>query len=115
MTKTTSENGTITPGAEKKALNLPSSTYEVRRAIRLLKTNKSCGPDNVSNELIKSAGPKYIEIFTKIINEAFENGQDISSLGKGFLNPIPKPGKERGPTKNLRPIILLNSARKSFP
>ncbi|XP_071943833.1 uncharacterized protein [Antedon mediterranea] len=35
-----------------------------------------------------------------------------NSRATGTLIALPKPGKEKGPTKNLRPVILLNTIRK---
>ena len=37
---------------------------------------------------------------------------DAEELKIGILNPLPKPGKKKGPRENLRPIILLSVLRK---
>ena len=41
----------------------------------------------------------------KIFNQKFEKHHD-SNINTGELLAIPKPGKPKGPPKNLRPIIL---------
>ena len=95
-----------------KTLQIPICEHEVRTAIKKLKSNKSTGPDKVSNELIKCAGPQFVKIYIKIINESFKVGQTIDNLGEGLLSPIQKSNKTAGPIKHLRPIILLNDTRK---
>ena len=77
-----------------------------------MKNNRSTGPDEVPNELLKNAGSEFIKTYTNIINKSFENGQKIDCLTIGDIIPIPKPGKEKGPVTSLRPITLLNSVRK---
>ena len=47
----------------------------------------------------------------KLMNEAFEKHNDIET-GVGILVSQPKPGKAKGPVKNLRPVILLPIIRK---
>lgn len=61
-------------------------------------------------------GPRELaELLAKLFNQAFENGEDIGSyLGQGVLCPLQKPGKEAGPCKNLRPVMLLLVLRKAF-
>ena len=46
-----------------------------------------------------------------MLNDCIENCTDIAT-GIGLLAPIPKPGKPKGPTKNLRPVTLLPIVRK---
>jgi len=41
-----------------------------------------------------------------------ETGDSPDELTQGLLSPLQKPGKPRGPTGNLRPIILLSIIRK---
>ena len=46
------------------------------------------------------------------LNEVARTGSCPQELKLGNLIPLPKPGKPKGPTKNLRPIILLSVLRK---
>ena len=47
-----------------------------------------------------------------ILNIIATTGEHPKELIQGILNPIPKPGKEEGLVKNLRPITLLSVLRK---
>ena len=80
-------------------------------SIRKLHNNRSAGYDNISAELIKYGPENLHNILPTIINEAFEKHADIET-GIGILVPLQKPGKVKGPVKNLRPIVLLPIIRK---
>ena len=41
-----------------------------------------------------------------------KTGEAPKEVDTGILNPLPKPNKTKGPTENLRPIILLSIFRK---
>ena len=96
-----------------KPLNCPITLQEVKKAIKKLKTNTATGPDDLENELIKHAGPDFAELLKDSYNQSFEKGTIIESVGRGYMNPIPKP-KKNPSVENMRPIILLNSVRKIF-
>ena len=52
-------------------------------------------------------------IIKNIINESSEK-HEILDINAGEIIPLPKPGKPKGPPKNLRPITLLNTIRKTL-
>ena len=81
-------------------------------ALKRLKNGRSCGPDNIPNELIKYAGDSFGSVFAPIINQCFETHTYIDAIGESILTPLPKPGKPAGPPKSLRPLNLLNGVRK---
>ena len=62
--------------------------------------------------MIKYADPVIYDIYAPAINESFTTQQYIPSIGEGFLTPLPKPGKPKGPCPSLRPLTLLNGSRK---
>ena len=93
-------------------LDTPISTKEVENAIRRLKNNRACGPDEVPNELLKYAGSNFSAAFSEIVNQCFETNTFIPAIGESILTPLQKPGKPPGPVKNLRPLNLLNGIRK---
>ena len=93
-------------------LNTPISTDEVSCALKKLKNNRACGPDNIPNELLKYAGHSFSTLFAPIINECFETHTYIDAIGESILTPLQKPGKPVGPPKRLRPLNLLNGVRK---
>ena len=77
-----------------------------------LKNNRSCGPDEIPNELLNYAGPSFCREFSDIINQSFESNTYIKEIGESILTPLQKPGKPLGPVKSLRPLNLLNGIRK---
>ena len=48
----------------------------------------------------------------RIVNQSFETNTYIPAIGEGILTPLQKPGKPKGPIKSIRPLTLLNGARK---
>ena len=86
--------------------------FEVERAVNKLKNNKSPGCDNINAELLKYGPTIVFDIIANILNKAAETGDKPIEISLGHLVPLPKPGKPKGPVKNLRPIILLSVLRK---
>ena len=84
---------------------------EVKRSVKSLKNGRACGHDNINVELLKYAPDKVIEIITRALNQIFEEHKDLD-LRRGVLMALPKPGKCKGPIKNLRPITLFPTIRK---
>lgn len=93
-------------------LNVPITVKKVREADRSLNNNHAVGRDGIPNQLLKYAGKMFQAAYGKIINNCFETNSYLKCVGKGTLNPLQKPGKPKGPTKSLRPLILSNPARK---
>ena len=93
-------------------LDTPITSHEVSCAIKRLKNNRACGPDEVPNELLKYAGDSFCSVFSEVINQCFETNTYIDAIGESILTPLQKPGKPLGPVKNLRPLNLLNGIRK---
>ena len=94
-----------------KPLNNPISCEEVSDAVRKLNNNKSAGNDSISAEMIKYGPPELHNQIAPTINNIFEKHEDLH-LGEGILVALQKPGKTKGPVKNLRPVILLPIIRK---
>ena len=68
---------------EPKKLNNPITEKEIRQNRKRLKNNRSSGPDDISNEIIKYAGVGFDNAYAKAINKCFELGQTIDIIGKG--------------------------------
>ena len=85
---------------------------EVERAVKPLKNGRARGPDQIDNELLKFAEKQFFKQYAEIIIDALENHHQIDSIGQGILKALPKPKKTPRPPEHLRPIILLNGARK---
>ena len=109
----TGDDETLEPfdGAPK-PLDTPITPSEVSCAIVKLKNNRSCGPDEIPNELLKYSGPSFCREFSDIMSQSFETNTYIREIGESILTPLQKPGKILGPVKSLRPLNLLNGIRK---
>ena len=55
---------------------------------------------------------KFFEHTAEILNQTAETGNKPIELRVVQLIPLPKPGKPKGPVKNIRPIILFSMLRK---
>ncbi|GFR67754.1 very-long-chain enoyl-CoA reductase [Elysia marginata] len=96
-----------------KALDKRITAGEVRKSLDRLKNNRASGQDGTSAELLKYGTKALDEQLAIIFNDTFEKHQD-PNINVGELIAIPKPGKPKGPPKNLRPITLLNTIRKAL-
>ena len=93
-------------------LNEPFTSEEIRKAIKSLKNNKSAGIDKLKAEHLKCAPVEINQIIADLLNNICETGEYPKEISIGLLTPLQKPGKEKGPPQNLRPIILLSVLRK---
>ena len=100
------------PEIKPQELKNPITAKEVKEATKKLKNNKSTGCDNIKAELIKYGPDALHAKISEILNEAASTGESPKEIKLGQLIPLPKPGKPKGPVKNLRPIILLSILRK---
>lgn len=107
-----SEHALPFPEIEPKALDTPFTSLEISKAASKLKNNKSAGCDNIKAELIKYGPDTVYSHIAELLNEVAKTGHYPEELKTGHLVPLPKPGKPKGPPKNLRPIILLSVLRK---
>ena len=94
-----------------KDLNTPVTSEEVKKSVTLMNNNRAAGYDRIQIELIKYGNDQLFQEISNTINTTFAKHQPID-VGKGLLIALQKPGKPKGPVKNLRPIILLPIIRK---
>ena len=106
------EDTTPIPEIKPQKLKIEIDSEEVKTAIDKLRNNKSPGFDQINAELIKNSPNIVFEHIAQILNEIAETGNKPLELSLGQLIPLPKPGKPKGPVKNLRPVILLSILRK---
>ena len=96
-------------------LPTPMSTLfrssEIRKAVWTLK-NKSPGMDQINVELIKYLPEGVHEKIAAIYNSIAAKGKHPNEITYGILRALQKPGKPKGPTSNLRSIIILSVLRK---
>ena len=93
-------------------LNSPITSEEVKFAASKLRNGKAVGPDGIPNELLKYATPSFYDRFATLLNRCFETHEAVPSFTEGYLAPLQKPGKPKGPLKSIRPLCLLNGTRK---
>ena len=90
----------------------PFTSEEILKAVTRLKNNKSPGADTVKAELLKYGNDEIFEEIAIILNGVATTGEHPEKLTHGILTPLQKPGNARGPTENLRPIVLFALLRK---
>ena len=93
-------------------METPFTGEEIREVVNRMKNEKSAGPDELEIELIKYASTEIHNEIANIFDTLASTGEKLQELILGVLRALQKPGKERGPAKNLRPIILLSIIRK---
>ena len=85
---------------------------EVRKAINSLKNGKSPGIDDLCAEQLKNGPGLTCHKIAELLNHMAATGDHPIEIKTGILVPLQKPGKKKGPTSNLRPVILLSLLRK---
>ena len=68
--------------------------------------------DQINVELIKYSLEFVYEKIAAIYNNITATGKHPNEITHGILRALQKPGKAKGPTSNLRPIILLSVLEK---
>ncbi|CAG4955827.1 unnamed protein product [Colias eurytheme] len=100
----TNKNENITPITEE----------EVLQEIKRLKTDKSPGPDGITNEAIKTAWPLLISPLTLLFNLILKTAEIPSQWVESEIILIYKKGDSKDIT-NYRPISLLSCVKKYKP
>ena len=89
------------------------TTEEVHKNLNKLKNNRAAGSDEITGELLKYGAEKLSTPIAEILNEVFRTHKPME-INNGTMITLPKPLKPKGPTKNLRPVMLLDAIRKSI-
>ena len=97
---------------EKLSLEQPITKTELDCALKLLKNNKSPGPDGYSPEFYKHFWPDLGYLFLDYVNYSHKQGSLSKTILEGTITCLPKTGKSRNLIKNWRPISLLNTSYK---
>jgi hypothetical protein len=106
------ENQTPILNIKPTEMKVPFTEEEVDKAIKSLKNEKSAGTDEITAEQLKYGSNRISKGIAMILNNISKSGNFPKEIKAGILVPLPKPGKKKGPTSNLRPIILLSMIRK---
>ena len=89
------------------------SEAELNKAFKKLKSDKSPGLDNISNEMLKASQSFINTILLKLFNAVFTSGIYPSEWSKSFICPIFKADDRKKP-ENYRGIAINNSIGKLF-
>ena len=88
--------------------------HELNSAIRQLKTKKTPGKDEVTNEMIRHLGSHAKQKLLDIYNQSWNTGIFPSSWKEAIIKPILEKGKNRHDKTTYRPISLLICLEKAM-
>jgi len=86
---------------------------EINSAIKEMKSNKSTGLDNISNEMLKSGQSFLIPCLHNLFNNCFTMGYYPENWTHGYITPIHK-GNDPSDPNNYRSITITNCLGKLF-
>ena len=86
---------------------------ELQDAFSKLKSNKSPGLDNISNEMLKASQHFINPCLLKLFNAIFTSGEYPSKWSESFITPLFKSEDQNKP-ENYRGIAINNSIGKMF-
>ena len=95
-------------------LNNVFTIIEIKKLIKKLKKNKSCGIDNIINEFLKYSPESYIELLVKLFNVILKTGIIPSEWCISFISPIYKNKGEKSDPNNYRGISIISCLGKLF-
>ena len=89
------------------------STDEIELAISKLKCGKAPGTDLLTNEVLKSLPPSWLDLLQVIFNAILRSGEYPSTWAESIIKPIYKSGNRNDPS-NYRGISLISCLGKLF-
>lgn len=90
----------------------PTSTAEIDRVIKDLKSTMACGVDSISINLLKMSAASLAGPIAHIINLVFTTGIFPSQLKEAIVTPIYKKNGCKSAPENYRPISVLSNLGK---
>ena len=96
-----------------RGLNKEITPKEIETSLKMLNNNRAAGGDEIVGELLKYGSKELSPEIADIFNQTFETHQPLD-INNGTMITLQKPGKQKGPVKNLRPVTLLDTIRKSL-
>ena len=94
-------------------LDFSVTPLEVQKAITKLKTGKSCGPDQIPNEMLKAGSSVLTPVLCRLFNNILNRGEFPNSWRYNTLTPLHKKGDANNPS-NYRGIALTSNVCKLF-
>ncbi len=92
----------------------PITTQEMKKAIMKLKNNKSCGPDNIPNEVFTKADNRTILIYRKIFNKLMARQSTPEQWQIGIITRLYKGKGKKGQCSNERGITVASNVGKLY-
>ena len=87
---------------------------EVTDTLGKVDTRKACGPDHITNKIIRYLLPTFHIILQDFINICVFHGYHSSAWKRAWILMIPKQSKRRSDPCHYRPISLLCCLSKVF-
>ncbi|MCG8096458.1 MAG: endonuclease/exonuclease/phosphatase family protein, partial [Candidatus Thiodiazotropha endolucinida] len=101
------------PSYQSQLSTITLTPLEVQSTIHTLKVGKACGPDGISNRILKELSSELSAPFCNLFNQSLRNGIFPTSYKYANVSPVPKKG-DLSIVSNYRPISLLNAEAKLF-
>ena len=90
----------------------PFTKEELKTALRRLKTGKSPGEDDITNNMLVHLPDIGKEALLSLYNKSWESKSCPKEWKSAVIVTIPKPGKDPSLTTSYRPISLLSTISK---
>ena len=94
-------------------MDAPFSLLEIKDGIKKLKNKKACGPDSISNEMIKTGQNVLLKSIKTLFNSIIDEEIFPSEWSSGYLVPLFKSGDKTDPS-NYRGISITSCLGKLF-
>jgi hypothetical protein len=95
-------------------LNSPITEEEILQVVKIFKSNKASGYDDIVNEHIKSTINNVLPIYCKLFNIVLNSGLIPESWSEGVIFPIYKSKGDAKDPSSYRPITLVSCLSKTF-
>ncbi|CAG2216646.1 unnamed protein product [Mytilus edulis] len=92
-------------------LDILITDKEISDAIHTLKNKKSCGPDSISNEMIKNSQSFLIKSLNHVFNKILSTGNYPQKWANGFITALFKNGSKDDPS-NYRGLTVTSCLSK---
>ena len=86
---------------------------EIKHAIKSLKSNKACGPERITNEMLKFGVHSLLTPLCKVFNSVFTSGLYPSKWSTSYISTIHKNGPKTDPS-NYRSISITSCVSKIY-
>jgi len=87
------------------------TSADILKLLKNCEAEKACGPDNISNKMLKLIAPNISPILAKLFNKIIDSGIFPNQWKHGTVSVIYKKGDKNDPN-NYRPITLLCNISK---